>query len=139
MRVMQEEIFGPVLPVIPYDTLEDALRFVNAGDRPLALYWFGKNETRRDAVLAGTISGGVTVNDCMLHVVQGNLPFGGVGPSGLGAYDGEHGFRRFSHEKAVFQVRGPFGGSFLFHPPNRRPGGGGAEASQSALARSPSE
>ncbi len=117
MRVMQEEIFGPVLPVVPYEGIEDALRFVNAGDRPLALYWFGKDGARRDEVLARTISGGVTVNDCMLHVVQGNLPFGGVGPSGIGAYHGEHGFRRFSHEKAVFQVRGPFGGSFLFHPP----------------------
>jgi coniferyl-aldehyde dehydrogenase len=109
MRVMQEEIFGPVLPVVPYEKLEDALRFVNAGDRPLALYWFGKDGGRRDEVLARTISGGVTVNDCMLHVFQGNLPFGGVGPSGIGAYHGEHGFRRFSHEKAVFHVRGPVG------------------------------
>ncbi len=117
MRVMQEEIFGPLLPVVPYEGIEDALRYVNSGDRPLALYWFGRDHARLDEVLARTISGGVTVNDCMLHVIQENLPFGGVGPSGIGAYHGEHGFRRFSHEKAVFQVRGPFGGSFLFHPP----------------------
>ena len=68
-------------------------------------------------MIAGTISGGVTVNDCMLHVIQENLPFGGVGPSGTGAYHGEHGFRRFSHEKAIFRVLSRFAGSFLFHPP----------------------
>ena len=117
MRVMQEEIFGPLLPVVPYDGLDEALRFVNAGERPLALYWFGKDGARRDEVLARTISGGVTVNDCILHITQGDLPFGGVGPSGLGAYHGEHGFLRFSHERAVFEVRGPWGGSFPFHPP----------------------
>jgi coniferyl-aldehyde dehydrogenase len=122
MRVMQEEIFGPVLPVVPYTTLEGAIRFVNESDRPLALYWFGSDAGRRDEVLSNTISGGVTVNDCMLHIVQGNLPFGGVGPSGIGAYHGEHGFRRFSHERAVFTVRTPIGGSFLFHPPIGRIG-----------------
>jgi coniferyl-aldehyde dehydrogenase len=82
-------------------------------------------------VLARTISGGVTVNDCMLHVIQENLPFGGVGPSGMGAYHGEHGFRRFSHERAVFRVRGRFGGSFLFHPPHGRV----AELARKVLAR----
>ena len=117
MRVMQEEIFGPLLPVVPYEGLEEALRFVNAGDRPLALYWFGRDGARREEVLSGTISGGVTVNDCMLHIIQGDLPFGGFGPSGIGAYHGEHGFLRFSHQKGVFEVRGPYGGSFLFHPP----------------------
>ena len=117
MRVMQEEIFGPLLPIVPYGSIEEALRFVNERDRPLALYWFGRDSASRDRVIAGTISGGVTVNDCMLHVIQENLPFGGVGPSGTGAYHGEHGFRRFSHEKAIFRVLSRFAGSFLFHPP----------------------
>ncbi len=93
---------------------------MNERDRPLALYWFGRDSASCDRVLARTISGGVTVNDCMLHVLQENLPFGGVGPSGMGAYHGEHGFRRFSHERAVFRVRGRFGGSFLVHPPYGR-------------------
>ncbi len=128
MRVMQEEIFGPILPVVGYEALDDALRFVNGGGRPLALYWFGTDRARRDEVLARTISGGVTVNDCMLHIVQGNLPFGGVGPSGTGAYHGEHGFRRFSHERAVFTAVGRFGGSFLFHPPVGRLGEWGRRA-----------
>lgn len=131
MRILQEEIFGPLLPIVPYGSVEEAVRFVNERDRPLALYWFGKDSASRDRVLAGTISGGVTVNDCMLHVLQENLPFGGVGPSGMGAYHGEHGFRRFSHEKAVFRVRGRFGGSFLFHPPLGRV----AELARKLLAR----
>ena len=131
MRILQEEIFGPLLPIVPYGSVEEAVRFVNERDRPLALYWFGKDSASRDRVLAGTISGGVTINDCMLHVIQENLPFGGVGASGMGAYHGEHGFRRFSHEKAVFLVRGRFGGSFLFHPPLGRV----AELARKLLAR----
>ena len=131
MRILKEEIFGPLLPIVPYGSVEEAVRFVNERDRPLALYWFGRDSASRDRVLAGTISGGVTVNDCMLHVLQENLPFGGVGPSGTGAYHGQHGFRRFSHEKSVFRVRGRFGGSFLFHPPLGRV----AELARKLLAR----
>jgi coniferyl-aldehyde dehydrogenase len=131
MRILQEEIFGPLLPIVPYGSVEEAVRYVNERDRPLALYWFGRDSASRDRVLAGTISGGVTVNDCMLHVLQENLPFGGVGASGMGAYHGEHGFRRFSHERAVFRVRGRFGGSFLFHPPLGRV----AELARKLLAR----
>jgi coniferyl-aldehyde dehydrogenase len=131
MRILQEEIFGPLLPIVPYGSVEEAVRFVNERDRPLALYWFGEDSTNRERVLTRTISGGVTVNDCMLHVFQENLPFGGVGPSGMGAYHGEHGFRRFSHEKSVFRVRGWFGGSFLFHPPLGRV----AELARKVLAR----
>lgn len=131
MRVMREEIFGPILPVVPYGTLDEAVCFVNQRDRPLALYWFGKSHANRDAVLSQTVSGGVTVNDCMLHIVQDGLPFGGVGASGIGAYHGEHGFRRFSHEKGVFQARGRFAGSFLFHPPYGRV----AELAAKALRR----
>jgi coniferyl-aldehyde dehydrogenase len=131
MRIMQEEIFGPLLPIVAYGNVEEAVRFVNERDRPLALYWFGRDPAIRDRVLARTISGGVTVNDCIIHVGQRNLPFGGVGPSGMGAYHGEHGFRRFSHERAVFHVRGRFGGSFLFHPPIGRV----AEFARKVLAR----
>ena len=101
MALMQEEIFGPILPVVPYDRMDDAIAAINAGPRPLALYWFGKDEKLRDSVLRRTVSGGVTVNDTLMHVAHDNLPFGGVGDSGWGAYHGEHGFLRFSHQKAV--------------------------------------
>src|SRR5690606_33068251 len=102
MRVMQEEIFGPLLPIVACDTAEAAIEYVNARDRPLALYWFGTDRAARDRVLSGTISGGVTVNDTLLHIAQEALPFGGVGPSGQGHYHGEFGFRQFSKEKPVF-------------------------------------
>jgi coniferyl-aldehyde dehydrogenase len=101
-RLMREEIFGPVLPIVEYDRLDDAVATVNRGDRPLALYWFGRDAARRDRVLRETIAGGVTVNDCMLHLVQEEQPFGGVGASGMGAYHGEWGFRTFSKLKPVF-------------------------------------
>ena len=116
MRAMQEEIFGPVLPVMTYSTLDEAIAYVNARPRPLALYWFGRNSARRDRVLAQTISGGVTVNDTLWHFCQDNLPFGGVGASGIGAYHGEQGFRTFSKEKAVFYQR-RLNGARLLYPP----------------------
>jgi coniferyl-aldehyde dehydrogenase len=102
MMVMQEEIFGPILPVRSYKTTEDAIGEVNRRDRPLALYYFGKDKAERRQVLDRTISGGVTVNDVIFHVSQEELPFGGIGPSGMGAYHGEIGFRTFSHAKAVY-------------------------------------
>ena len=102
MRVMQEEIFGPILPVLTYRTPDEAIELINRGDRPLALYWFGTNSARREAVLKGTLSGGVTINDCLWHVAQEEAPFGGVGASGMGSYHGEWGFRTFSKEKPVF-------------------------------------
>lgn len=116
MRVMREEIFGPVLPIVPYDTLADALNYVNRRDRPLALYWFGTDHAARDQVLAGTIAGGVSVNDTLLHIAQERLPFGGVGPSGQGHYHGEFGFRQFSKEKPVF-VQSRFSGAGIIRPP----------------------
>ncbi len=85
MRVMQDEIFGPILPVVGYDGIDEAIAFVNARPRPLALYYFGAEGADLDAVLARTVSGGVTVNNTAFHVVQEDLPFGGVGPSGMGA------------------------------------------------------
>jgi len=102
MKVMQEEIFGPILPVVACETARDAIAYVNAHDRPLALYWFGKDNAARDEVLENTVSGGVTVNDCLFHFVQAHQPMGGVGASGVGAYDGEWGFRTLSKLKPVF-------------------------------------
>lgn len=102
MAIMQEEIFGPLLPVIGYDALEDAIAFVNARPRPLALYYFDGNSSRVEQVMQRTVSGGVSVNDTVLHFAQEGLPFGGVGPSGMGAYHGREGFRTFSHGKGVF-------------------------------------
>jgi coniferyl-aldehyde dehydrogenase len=116
MAVMQEEIFGPLLPVLPYERLEDALAFVNARPRPLALYWFGRDRSRAEQVLHGTIAGGVTINDVLLHIAQENLPFGGVGDSGSGVYHGEHGFRLFSKEKPVFE-QSRLAGTALTRPP----------------------
>jgi coniferyl-aldehyde dehydrogenase len=102
MKVMQDEIFGPVLPVKGYASLSEALAYVNDHDRPLGLYYFGHDEEEREQVLDGTTSGGVTVNDVVFHVAQEDLPFGGVGPSGMGSYHGHDGFKEFSHRKAVY-------------------------------------
>src|SRR5450631_2743986 len=119
MRVMREEIFGPVLPIVPYDTPADALNYVNQRDRPLALYWFGTDHAARDRVLAGTIAGGVSINDTLLHIAQEGLPFGGIGQSGHGHYHGEFGFRQFSKEKPVF-VQSRFSGAGIIRPPYKR-------------------
>jgi coniferyl-aldehyde dehydrogenase len=102
LRVMQEEIFGPVLPVKSYGDLSEAVGYVNTHPRPLGLYYFGDDAAEREQVLAQTTSGGVTVNDVVFHVAQEDLPFGGVGPSGMGAYHGLDGFKEFSHRKAVY-------------------------------------
>ena len=102
MSVMQEEIFGPLLPVIGYRDAAEPIAHINAHDRPLALYWFGKDNAARDEVLARTVSGGVTVNDCLFHFAQINQPMGGVGASGSGAYHGEWGFRTLTKLKPVF-------------------------------------
>lgn len=101
-QIMQEEIFGPALPVIPYGELEEAIAYINARPRPLALYYFDHNGGRIQHVLAGTTAGGVTVNDCMFHVGQPCLPFGGVGASGMGHYHGFDGFETFSKKKGIF-------------------------------------
>jgi coniferyl-aldehyde dehydrogenase len=117
--VMREEIFGPLLPVVAYDSLDDAIGYVNRRDRPLALYWFGSNAARRDRVLRGTIAGGVTVNGCLTHFAQEAQPFGGVGASGIGSYHGEFGFRTFSKEKPVY-YQGRLGIMPLLLPPYGR-------------------
>jgi coniferyl-aldehyde dehydrogenase len=116
MRIMQEEIFGPLLPILTYRDLDDAIAFVNARPRPLGLYYFGSSAPNRKQVLTRTTSGGVTINGTLLHYVQDDLPFGGVGASGFGAYHGIEGFRAFSHQKAVFEM-GRWNGGALLRPP----------------------
>jgi coniferyl-aldehyde dehydrogenase len=105
MEVMREEIFGPVLPIVTYRTLDEAIGYVNARPRPLALYYFDESARRVDEVLARTLSGGVTINDCVFHLGQHNLPFGGVGPSGMGHYHGFDGFVTFSKKRGVMVQR----------------------------------
>lgn len=102
MEVSREEIFGPLLPIRTYAAIDEAIAYVNARPRPLALYYFGTDGTEEQRVLARTTSGNVTVNDVVMHTTQDDLPFGGVGPSGMGSYRGVHGFRTFSHAKGVF-------------------------------------
>jgi coniferyl-aldehyde dehydrogenase len=102
MKVMQDEIFGPILPIKSYSNAQEAVSYVNAHPRPLGLYYFGQDAEERDLVLNNTTSGGVTVNDVIFHVAQEDLPFGGVGPSGMGSYHGVDGFREFSHRKSVY-------------------------------------
>lgn len=106
LRVIQEEIFGPILPVLTCTTVDEAIATVNAGGRPLALYVFSKRRNWADTVLDRTHSGGVTVNGTMLHLANDNLPFGGVGSSGYGAYRGRRGFEEFSHARSVLATGG---------------------------------
>ncbi|MDN7904684.1 coniferyl aldehyde dehydrogenase [Burkholderia diffusa] len=101
MRVTQEEIFGPTLPIVTYRTIDDAIAYINARPRPLALYYFGNTLAERQYVAARTTSGALIVNDAMTHVFVDALPFGGVGASGMGHYHGEYGFRALSHAKPV--------------------------------------
>jgi len=116
MAVMREEIFGPILPIIGYETVDEALAYINRHDKPLAMYWFGSDAAARQHALEQTHAGGVTVNDCIWHLGQEDQPFGGVGASGMGAYHGEWGFRSFSKEKPVFH-QSRWAGTKLFHPP----------------------
>jgi acyl-CoA reductase-like NAD-dependent aldehyde dehydrogenase len=115
-RVLNEEIFGPLLPVVPYDEFDDALAYVNSRPRPLALYLFERDDGRVARVLTGTVAGGVTINDTILHIAQDDLPFGGVGPSGMGHYHGHEGFLAFSKTKAVFR-QSRLNAMGLFKPP----------------------
>ncbi|HWS12077.1 MAG TPA: aldehyde dehydrogenase family protein, partial [Rhodocyclaceae bacterium] len=111
--------FGPLLPVIEYDGLDEAIRHVNARPRPLALYYFDHSRERIERVLRETVAGGVTINDTILHIAQDHLPFGGVGHSGMGHYHGREGFETFSKKKAVF-IQSPVNTVGLFKPPYGR-------------------
>lgn len=121
MLVMQQEIFGSILPVVTYSAIDEAIAKVNSGERPLALYLFASQSDEKEAVLSQTLSGGVTVNDSMWHVLNDNMPFGGVGASGMGAYHGQIGFDAMSHLKSVLEqskinavplLRAPYGAAF---------------------------
>jgi coniferyl-aldehyde dehydrogenase len=116
MAVMQEEIFGPLLPVMPYDTLKEAVAYVNDHPRPLALYFFDYEKKNADYVLAYTHSGGAVVNDTLVHVTQDDMPFGGVGPSGMGQYHGHEGFLTFSKAKGVLYKSRFNSGKFIYPP-----------------------
>jgi acyl-CoA reductase-like NAD-dependent aldehyde dehydrogenase len=116
MTIMREEIFGPLLPIVPFGDLEQAIAWVNARSRPLALYFFEYDRASIDRVVTHTISGGITINETILHIAQDDLPFGGVGPSGMGQYHGHEGFETFSKPKALF-YQSRLNGLKLFHPP----------------------
>lgn len=103
MRVMREEIFGPLLPIQTYKDFDETIDYVNAQARPLAVYYFGNNQQEERQVLERTTSGGVTINDVIMHIMQEDLPFGGVGPAGMGSYHGYDGFKTFSHAKSIFK------------------------------------
>lgn len=116
MALMKEEIFGPILPVIPYDTMDDVVAYIGDRPRPLALYCFGHDAAERESLLRRTHSGGVTINDWGWHAINHDAPFGGVGNSGMGTYHGVEGFRELSHAKTVFK-RHRFFPIGLFYPP----------------------
>ncbi|MGE8068665.1 coniferyl aldehyde dehydrogenase [Pseudomonas sp. NPDC089569] len=118
LKVMQDEIFGPLLPVKSYESIEDVVGYINAHPRPLGLYYFGADPVEETFVLNRTVCGGVTLNDVIRHVGVESLPFGGIGQSGMGAYHGQDGFRTFSHAKAVFR---PVDGPDLMRPPFTEP------------------
>ena len=116
MTVMQDEIFGPLLPIVPYSRIDQAFAYINQRPRPLALYYFGYNKAEQQRVLEQTHSGGVCLNDTLMHVAQDDMPFGGVGPSGMGHYHGHEGFLTFSKAKGVF-IKQRFNAARLIYPP----------------------
>lgn len=116
MKIAHEEIFGPILPILSYGKIDDAITYVNARPRPLALYYFGDDDAHRRKVLDNTTSGNVMVNGTIMHVAQDDLPFGGVGNSGIGAYHGIEGFKRLSHAKGIYAQR-RWNALNLFRPP----------------------
>lgn len=116
MKLMQEEIFGPLLPIVPYQHLDEAFAYINDRPRPLALYYFGYDKGEQQRVLHETHSGGVCLNDTLLHVAQDDMPFGGVGPSGMGHYHGHEGFLTFSKAKGVL-IKQRFNAARLIYPP----------------------
>jgi aldehyde dehydrogenase (NAD+) len=117
MQVMQEEIFGPVLPIMTFEDLEQVTNFINLRDKPLALYIFSQNKKSTDFILNTTSSGGVCINDCVLHYTNPHLPFGGVNTSGIGKAHGHYGFLDFSNQKAVLKQRTGFTSIKMTYPP----------------------
>lgn len=116
MKIMNEEIFGPVLPLLSYRTLDEVISYINDRARPLALYYFGANDINCEKLIRGTTSGNVGINNTLMHVAQDDLPFGGIGPSGMGAYHGKEGFLAMSHAKGIY-VQGRWSFPRLLHAP----------------------
>jgi len=116
MKIAEEELFGPILPIITYDSIDEAIGHINDRPRPLALYYFGYEKAEQNHVLDNTHSGGVCVNDTLMHLAQEDMPFGGVGDSGMGHYHGKEGFITFSKAKAVHR-KGRFSTGNLAYPP----------------------
>jgi aldehyde dehydrogenase (NAD+) len=119
-RITEEEIFGPILPVFEFEDLDDVITYINSKEKPLALYYFSENEKSIQKVLESTSSGGVTINDTIIHVASSHLPFGGVGPSGVGSYHGKSSFLNFSHSKSVVNRSTKLEFPFRFAPYKNR-------------------
>ena len=117
MAIMQDEIFGPILPIVGYTSVDQAMEYINSRPRPLALYIFSYDKAEQDRLLAHTHSGGACLNDTLMHVAQDDLPFGGIGDSGMGHYHGKEGFLTFSHQRGVF-ARPKFNSGRFVHPPH---------------------
>ena len=120
MKVMQDEIFGPLLPVMLYDDISEVINYVNAHDHPLGLYYFGKSQSEQQNVIKNTRSGGVTINDAMFHIMQSELPFGGVGASGYGYYHGREGFMNFSNMRSVYYQTNNDSAFAMLRPPKNK-------------------
>lgn len=127
MKIMKSEIFGPILPIVAYDSLDEAIQFVQARPKPLALYIFGKSENRINEVIARTTSGSTCVNHCILQIENLSVPFGGVGMSGTGNYHGFYGFKTFSHERNIME-QGAFDAMNYLYPPYHQKGDKGLRA-----------
>ena len=127
MKIMESEIFGPILPIVAYDSLDEAIQFVQARPKPLALYIFGKSENRINEVIARTTSGSTCVNHCILQIENLSVPFGGVGMSGTGNYHGFYGFKTFSHERNIME-QGTFDAMNYLYPPYHQKGDKGLRA-----------
>lgn len=120
--IMQEEIFGPLLPIVPYKTLDEAIRYINAHDKPLALYIFSKNQRNINVIVQQTSAGGTCINDVLIHLANPHLPFGGVNTSGIGGSHGFFGFKVFSHERSVMQQNNWFDVGKIVYPPYKGKG-----------------
>lgn len=116
MKVLQDEIFGPILPVVSYNGIDEAITYINDRPRPLSLYYFGYERDLQDYVIAQTHSGGMCINDTLMHVAQDDLPFGGIGASGMGSYHGKEGFLTFSHARGIFSKQRFNSGKFVYAP-----------------------
>lgn len=116
-RIMEEEIFGPVLPILTYSTEEEAINLINSKPKPLALYIFSNRKAFQNKVMRETTAGSACINDCVLQFTHPNLPFGGINASGIGKSHGKYGFMAFSNEKPVVKQRSGFSSTYFLHPP----------------------